>query len=94
MMVSSFFFCLQLLSLMPETCCWCQNDFIFWQRCYNEIKEQGKQEVLLMLRFAIEYLIKEKKKSTNLLLTATCSLLAMELILEMYCVKLNCLLSE
>ena len=37
-----------------------------------------------MLRFAIEYLIKEKKKSTNLLLTATCSLLAMELILEMY----------
>lgn len=37
-----------------------------------------------MLKFAIEYFMKEKKKSTNLLLTAMCSLLAIELILEMY----------
>lgn len=37
-----------------------------------------------MLKFAMEYFIREKKKSLNLLLTIMGSLLAIELILEMY----------
>lgn len=62
-----------------------RNIFKSEEKDYNESKDRAKEgEVLSMLSFAVEYLIKEKKKSLHLLLTMAGSFLTLEMILAMY----------